>query len=101
MQNFEKRINFCQLNDVETWVFDLDNTLYPARCNLFDQIDHRMTTFIAAQLGLSRDEARRIQKKFYHAHGTSLRGLMIEYSLAPEPLVWTSPLGKRSPGAVI
>ena len=87
MQNFEKRLNFQQLNYVETWVFDLDNTLYPARCNLFDQIDHRMTTFIAAQLELSRDKARRIQKKFYHAHGTSLRGLMIEYNLAPEPFL--------------
>ncbi|MGZ8400393.1 MAG: pyrimidine 5'-nucleotidase, partial [Methyloceanibacter sp.] len=24
---------------VEAWVFDLDNTLYPADCNLFGQID--------------------------------------------------------------
>ena len=27
---------------VDTWVFDLDNTLYPASCRLFDQIDVKM-----------------------------------------------------------
>lgn len=71
------------LSHVETWVFDLDNTLYPAECNLFAQVDRRMTEFIADFLGLSRDEARRLQKEYFRAHGTTLNGLMAVHGLAP------------------
>ena len=57
---------------VEHWVFDLDNTLYPARCRLFDQIDLKMGAFIADRLGVDRTEARRIQKKFFFEIGALL-----------------------------
>ncbi|HKG74747.1 MAG TPA: pyrimidine 5'-nucleotidase, partial [Aestuariivirgaceae bacterium] len=59
---------------VEAWVFDLDNTLYPASCRLFGQIDQRMAEFIGALLKVDRAEAKRIQKGFFHEHGTTLRG---------------------------
>jgi putative hydrolase of the HAD superfamily len=62
-------------------VFDLDNTLYPQHSNLFDQIDKRMTTYVARLMNLERDEARIIQKDFYHRHGTTLRGLMLEQQI--------------------
>lgn len=68
---------------VDTWIFDLDNTLYPAECNLFEQIDQRMTEFIARRLDLPRDEARRVQKHYYAHHGTTLNGLMIENNIDP------------------
>ena len=55
---------------VETWVFDLDNTLYPADCNLFAQIDRRMGAFIAEQLGLPLDEAHALRQRYYAEHGT-------------------------------
>ena len=60
---------------VETWVFDLDNTLYPSSCRLFDQIDERMGSFISDRLNVDRVEAKRIQKQFFYEHGTTLRGL--------------------------
>ncbi len=66
---------------VSEWVFDLDNTLYPQHSNLFDQIDKRMTTYVARLMNLGRDEARIIQKDFYHRHGTTLRGLMLEQQI--------------------
>ena len=66
---------------VQTWVFDLDNTLYPSRCNLFAQIDDRMTGFVSELLGMERGEARKVQKKLYHQHGTTLAGLMIEHKI--------------------
>ncbi|MEP0522037.1 MAG: pyrimidine 5'-nucleotidase [Hyphomicrobiales bacterium] len=66
---------------VSEWVFDLDNTLYPQHSNLFDQIDKRMTTYVARLMNLERDEARIIQKDFYHRHGTTLRGLMLEQEI--------------------
>jgi putative hydrolase of the HAD superfamily len=62
--------------EVETWIFDLDNTLYPPSCRLFELIDERMTTFIADRLGIDALSARVLQKDYYRRYGTSLRGLM-------------------------
>ena len=70
-------------DQVQTWVFDLDNTLYPSSCNLFAQIDERMTGYVAGLLGLERGEARKMQKQLYHQHGTTLAGLMIELQIEP------------------
>lgn len=61
---------------IKFWVFDLDNTLYPASSSLFSQIDIRMGEFIADHFNLSSENARRLQKKYYREHGTTLRGLM-------------------------
>ncbi|MBI3513116.1 MAG: pyrimidine 5'-nucleotidase [Proteobacteria bacterium] len=63
------------------WLFDLDNTLYPASCNLFHQVDARMAAFIAGELTITEDEARLLQKHFYRTYGTTLRGLMVEHNL--------------------
>ncbi len=72
------------LAGIDTWIFDLDNTLYPARCRLFDQIDVRIGEFIRRFFGVDHGEAKRIQKAYFKAHGTTLRGLMLEHNLAPE-----------------
>ena len=66
------------------WLFDLDNTLYPASCNLFAQVDSRMAAFIAEALSITEDEARGLQKRYYREHGTTLRGLMIEHNMRPD-----------------
>ncbi|MEM0927766.1 MAG: pyrimidine 5'-nucleotidase [Pseudomonadota bacterium] len=68
---------------VRDWVFDLDNTLYPASCNLFAEIDHRMTSYVGELLGLGRDEAYRVQKDLYATHGTTLAGLMRQHDVDP------------------
>jgi putative hydrolase of the HAD superfamily len=68
---------------VRDWVFDLDNTLYPAGFNLFPQIDARMTSYVQGLLGVGRDEARRVQKELYAEHGTTLAGLMKEHRVDP------------------
>ena len=70
--------------EVRDWVFDLDNTLYPRRTDLFSQIDTRMTLFVAELLGVPHDEARQTQKALYRDHGTTLRGLMTEYRIDPD-----------------
>lgn len=72
------------LSHVESWVFDLDNTLYPAECHLFSQIDARMTDFIRMTVGVDHAEARRLQKHYYVKYGTTLSGLMIEHAAAPD-----------------
>ena len=68
---------------ISTWIFDLDNTLYPAHCNLFAQVDLRMGEFISKRFGISRDEARHMQKRFYRKYGTTLRGLMTNHGVPP------------------
>ncbi|GGE09976.1 pyrimidine 5'-nucleotidase [Aureimonas endophytica] len=70
--------------EVKNWIFDLDNTLYPRRTDLFAQIDARMTSFVAELLKLPTEEARQLQKSFYRKHGTTLRGLMIEHDIDPD-----------------
>lgn len=64
------------LLEIETWIFDLDNTLYPASCRLFDQVHARMTRFIVDRLGLSPAAALSVQQTYFREHGTTLRGLM-------------------------
>ncbi len=71
------------LSHVDTWVFDLDNTLYPASSSLFPQIDVRMRQFIAERLHLPLDEAFALQKRYYREFGTTLRGLMLVHGLEP------------------
>lgn len=69
---------------VDTWIFDLDNTLYPASCRLFDQIDVRMGEFVARLLGVGYAEAKTRQKDLFYKYGTTLRGLMIEHGVNPD-----------------
>jgi len=71
------------LAHIDHWIFDLDNTLYPASAKLFDQIDVKMGDYIVRLLNVDRVEARRIQKQFFHSHGTTLSGLMEAYDIEP------------------
>ncbi|MEK9969747.1 MAG: pyrimidine 5'-nucleotidase [Ferrovibrio sp.] len=71
------------LRDAETWIFDLDNTLYPAECNLFVQVQQRMGDFIATTFALDAAAAAEKRKYFFHKHGTTLRGLMVEHGIDP------------------
>jgi putative hydrolase of the HAD superfamily len=66
---------------VDTWVFDLDNTLYPHHVNLWQQVDRRIGEFIGAWLRVSPEEARRIQKDYYRRYGTSMRGMTTEHGV--------------------
>jgi putative hydrolase of the HAD superfamily len=70
--------------DTRLWIFDLDNTLYPAKCNLFAQIDRRMSVFIQDFLGLDPVTARKVQKGLYYRHGSTLAGLIAEHAVNPE-----------------
>lgn len=73
------------LSHIDTWVFDLDNTLYPAESNLFTQVAQRMGLFIADHFGIALDEAKAIQKRFFLEYGTTLNGLMTEHGMDPAP----------------
>jgi putative hydrolase of the HAD superfamily len=69
---------------VKTWVFDLDNTLYPHHINLWEQVDTRIRDYIADFLKVGKEEAFRLQKDYYKRYGTSMRGLMTEHGMKPD-----------------
>ncbi len=68
---------------IDSWIFDLDNTLYPASADLFALIDVRMGEYIAELLGCESEEARRVQKRYFIDHGTTLSGLMRHHGVDP------------------
>jgi putative hydrolase of the HAD superfamily len=69
---------------VDTWVFDLDNTLYPREVNLWQQVDTRIRDYVAQFLKVSTDEAHRIQKDYYQRYGTTMRGMMTEHGVSAD-----------------
>jgi len=69
---------------VETWIFDLDNTLYPHHLNLWQQVDERIRDYIVDFLKVTREEAFRLQKDYYRRFGTSMRGLMTLHGMQPD-----------------
>jgi len=71
-------------SNIKTWIFDLDNTLYPADSGLFQQIDQRMTQFVQNKLKLPAQPARKVQKELYVQYGTTLSGMMHEYGTHPD-----------------
>ena len=67
----------------DCWVFDLDNTLYPASCRLFDQVDWNITRYVAGLFDLPLEQARALQKTYFREHGTTMRGLMTLHGVDP------------------
>jgi putative hydrolase of the HAD superfamily len=71
------------LRHVETWLFDLDNTLYPLDSGLGGHIDQRIRDYMVRVTGLPPDEAYVLQKRYLAEHGLSLTGLIKHYGIAP------------------
>ena len=82
-----KKQPFEIFDPIATWVFDLDNTLYPASSGLFGQVSQRMTGYIAEYFSIPRDAALERQRSLFMKYGTTLRGLMTEHDLDPEPFL--------------
>ena len=69
---------------VNTWIFDLDNTLYSADSGIFQQVHQLMGEFISKNLSMDMPEAKKLQSKYYKQHGTTLRGLMDNHGIDPD-----------------
>lgn len=79
-----ERPGLARFAEVDAWVFDLDNTLYPRHTDLFRQVDVRIRDFVQRLLSLPPDEAHRLQKDYYQRYGTTLRGLIIEHGITAD-----------------
>jgi putative hydrolase of the HAD superfamily len=73
----------ADLSHIDTWLFDLDNTLYPEESGFMASVEGRMTDFVAKVSGLPREEAYALQKAYLAEHGLTLKGLMLNYGVNP------------------
>ena len=76
MKNLQSQIN--------TWIFDLDNTLYSADSGIFQQVHDLMGKYVSSYLNIDIDEAKKIQREYYKKHGTTLRGMMDNHGVDPD-----------------
>ena len=77
-------MKFDEFHNIDTWVFDLDNTLYPPKVRLFDQIEKKMRCFVADFLNVSLAEADMLRAKYWISHGTTLAGMMENHAMPPD-----------------
>ena len=82
--NFDT-LNF--INEYDYWIFDLDNTIYDFHLGLFRRISQRMTEYIKNFFNLNHEDALNLQKNMYKKYGLTLRGLIIEKNIDPEPFL--------------
>lgn len=78
------RPDFSRFAGVRNWIFDLDNTLYPRRTNLFAQVDRRIREYVERLLSLPSEDAQVLQRDYYRRYGTTLRGLIVEQGITPD-----------------
>jgi putative hydrolase of the HAD superfamily len=74
----------ADLRHVDTWLFDLDNTLYPLDSGLAVRASARITDYVEALTGLPREAAHALQKRYLNDHGLTLRGLMTHHGVDPD-----------------
>jgi len=70
-----------ELKKIKYWLFDLDNTLYSGDTKVFDQVDKKMSKFISEKLKISEEEAKKIQKNYFHEYNTTLNGMIKNHDI--------------------
>jgi putative hydrolase of the HAD superfamily len=73
-----------ELKKIKYWLFDLDNTLYSGDTKVFDQVDKKMSFFISKKLNVSLEEAKKIQKNYFHEYNTTLNGMIKNHKIDAE-----------------
>ena len=70
-----------ELINIKYWIFDLDNTLYSGDTKVFDQVDKKMSKYISNKLNVSVEEAKKIQKNYFHEYNTTLNGMIKNHEI--------------------
>ena len=70
-----------ELKSIKFWLFDLDNTLYSGKTKVFEQVDKKMSQFISEKLNVSKEEAKKIQKNYFHEYNTTLNGMIKNHKI--------------------
>ena len=88
MKSFLNNIDTIDFNEkYDHWIFDLDNTIYDFNLGLFKRVSSRMTEYIKEFFDLNEVDALTLQRDMYKKYGLTLRGLMIEKKIDPEPFL--------------
>ncbi len=88
MKSFLNNIDIKDFNEkYDHWIFDLDNTIYDFNLGLFRRVSSRMTEYIKEFFDLNEVDALTLQRDMYKKYGLTLRGLMIEKKINPEPFL--------------
>ena len=69
------------LQSIKFWIFDLDNTLYSGNTRVFEQVDKKMTEYISKKLKVDKNEAKKIQKSYFHEYNTTLNGMIKNHKI--------------------
>ena len=69
------------LQSIKFWIFDLDNTLYSGNTKVFEQVDKKMTEYISKKLKVDKEEAKKIQKKYFYEYNTTLNGMIKNHKI--------------------
>ena len=69
------------LQSIKFWIFDLDNTLYSGKTKVFEQVDKKMTEYISKKLKVDKQEAKKIQKNYFHKYNTTLNGMIKNHKI--------------------
>ena len=69
------------LQSIKFWIFDLDNTLYSGKTKVFEQVDKKMSKYISQKLNVSIEEAKKIQKNYFHKYNTTLNGMIKNHKI--------------------
>ena len=75
------RLSDLIANGVTDWVFDLDNTIYPAKSNLFARVAQKMTDFLMVEFSLDENDAAALKTRLFRQYGTTMHGLMTEFGM--------------------
>lgn len=70
-----------QFLKINTWVFDLDDTLYPRDSGLWAQIDKRISAYVKKQLLVDDAEILRLRKYYRQTYGGALKGMLVEHHI--------------------
>jgi len=70
-----------ELRSTKFWIFDLDNTLYSGNTRVFEQVDKKMTEYISKKLKVDKDQAKKIQKNYFHEYNTTLNGMIKNHKI--------------------
>ena len=76
--------NELSIENINYWIFDLDNTLYSDETKLFDQIEQKIGNYVKKVLSMPIDQAKICQKQLFLKYGSTLKGLMEEYNIEPD-----------------
>ena len=69
--------------NIDTWIFDLDLTLYGPEANIMAQVRDRIALFVEKHFNIGSDEAHKIRHTYWKKYGTTLGGLMAENKVEP------------------